>query len=45
MKGLRLVDSILEMKVELLRAGSLAFEYRVDAERRYCLHAHVFTCP
>jgi len=35
MKGFRLVDSILEMKVELLRAGSVAFEYRVDAERRW----------
>jgi len=35
MKGFRLVDSILEMKIELLRAGSIAFEYRVDAERRW----------
>ena len=35
MKGYRLVDSIMEMKVELLRAGSVAFEYRVDAERRW----------
>jgi hypothetical protein len=35
MKGLRLVDAILEMKVELLHAGSVAFEYRVDAERRW----------
>ena len=43
MKGLRLVDSILEMKVELLRAGSLAFEYRVDAERRYCLYACTYS--
>ena len=35
MKGFRLVDAILEYKVELLRAGSVAFEYRVDAERRW----------
>ena len=35
MRGKRLVDSILEYKVELLRAGSVMFEFRVDAERRW----------
>ena len=35
MRGKRLVDSTLEYKVELLRAGSVMFEFKVDAERRW----------
>lgn len=35
MRGKRLVDSVLELKVDLIRPGSVAFEYIVDAERRW----------
>ncbi|EKX51696.1 hypothetical protein GUITHDRAFT_102302 [Guillardia theta CCMP2712] len=35
LRGKRLVDSTLTMKVELIRSGSVTFEYKVDAERRW----------
>lgn len=28
-------DSILELGVELVRAGNMSFDYKVDAENRY----------
>ena len=38
MRGRRLMDSVLQYKVDFSRAGNVEFEYKVDAERR-CVRA------
>eukprot|EP00285_Hemiselmis_virescens_P019125 CAMPEP_0173387616 /NCGR_PEP_ID=MMETSP1356-20130122/10086_1 /TAXON_ID=77927 ORGANISM="Hemiselmis virescens, Strain PCC157" /NCGR_SAMPLE_ID=MMETSP1356 /ASSEMBLY_ACC=CAM_ASM_000847 /LENGTH=885 /DNA_ID=CAMNT_0014344285 /DNA_START=107 /DNA_END=2764 /DNA_ORIENTATION=+ len=35
MRGLRLMDSVLQYKADFTRSGSVEFEYKVDAERRW----------
>jgi len=34
-KGLRLMDSVLQYKADFTREGTVEFEYKVDAERRW----------